>query len=74
MVKAKGDSREDHQAQGVTALQGVETDQISPEALYGLAQPGGSLRWRDEEKEYRGRLSDGSGRLQKCLIRKSALQ
>lgn len=43
----------DHQAQGVTALLGAETGRISPAALCGLPQPGGSLREKDEENEYR---------------------
>lgn len=49
-----GGSQGDHQAQGVTALLGAETGRISPAALCGLPQPGGSLRERDGEEEYRG--------------------
>lgn len=41
-----GGSGEDHQAQGATALLGAETGRISPAALCGRPQPGGSLRER----------------------------
>ncbi|KAM7382712.1 hypothetical protein PAMP_002431 [Pampus punctatissimus] len=37
-------NEEDHQTQSVTALLGAETGRISPAALCGLLQPGGSLR------------------------------
>lgn len=52
MVRGEGGSGEYHQAQGVAALLGGETGRISPAALCGLPQPGGSLR--DGEKEYGG--------------------
>lgn len=55
MVRGEGGSGEDHQAQGVAALLGGETGRISPAALCGLPQPGGSLR--DGEKEYGGGIT-----------------
>lgn len=59
MTMRRGRSEESHQMQGITALLGEETGQISPAALCGPPQAGGSLRQtqRDEEREYRGELN-----------------
>lgn len=55
-MRGGGGCGEDHQAQGVTGLLGAETGRISPAALCGLPQPGGSLRKREtgREEKYRG--------------------
>lgn len=45
-------SAEQHQAQWVTALLGAETGQISPAALCGLPQAGGSLKDTERRKWY----------------------
>lgn len=51
-MRARGRSGQDHQVQEVASPLGEETGRISPAALCGLPQPGGSLS--RGEKEDRG--------------------